>query len=868
MLYVVLIVAVVLLWMDVSRLKKRLTSLESLREGLDRATKTATQATPSQAQAPESVRGLERKPQADLDDAGLAKVAVPVQPPALPTSPVAAVDAIVWPDEVVAAAVPFVERRETRSAPDLCAANVGAAPDATDATAAPSAGGFSFVDLVKKNLFAAAGIGLLLLGFAFLFTSISWSQLLPPAARIGLVWAFAGGLSVVGIRLNSKNKLWGQIAQGGAAAVAYLATYVASASYDLLSPSVALFIFAALSTALVARALREDSKVLAGIGFLGAYAAPVLALQAQGSLGFNLGYGLVVTAAALWSSQRRRWLELAVHAHVCAAGMAALTYTGHSEPLGALAQQGFLHAYVIQFLLWCVVWMRTPPLKSTDAPVLAACCAMAGVVYLGMQSWLLGPTGFAVSGAAACLVFAVLAFKAFGPGVVRETSLVLAASSAAAAINGAGLSPLIVGMGLFAEGALLSLTASNASQVRRWLARALVVAGAFRLLVDAGVAASAGLLVASFALSLRFSTSRRDVDGWLYVAIAGISAAVAMHHLHLQPGLALSTGLAVALVMTAISFARKPASFFLPAPLGYTSLTGLAWLALAVLTAKDNVALQMAALTLTLVAALGGLHLRSRNAGSGSGLNAQAQLLVPAFALALVLMPALWAVKSSASLMLTFSLVLVGLVSFSLLEANRVLHKLSGADTATVFALNASVVSDIAAVISFLGLLPWPGQADVTMPTVLLSGLAFLAAWLSWLVYSAQGSRAVRQVVASALALVGGYAWLYELLEGLSPAQAWGVVANSALLPVLLTAVGVAYVFQNSKQGHRAAWQAAATVCVLAMVKLLLSLGAASLSPLGIAGSLLGMGALFLLAGYVAPLPPPSSESPGTLGRS
>ena len=180
MLYVVLIVVVVLLWLDVSRLKKRVTSLEASREDLDRGAQTATQATPGQAQAPASARSLERKPQANLDDVGLAKVAVPVQPPALPSYPVAAVDAIVWPEDAAAAAPPFVESRETQGASGLGAASVGAAPGATNATAVPSAGGFSFVDLVKKNLFAAAGIGLLLLGFAFLFTSISWGQLLPP----------------------------------------------------------------------------------------------------------------------------------------------------------------------------------------------------------------------------------------------------------------------------------------------------------------------------------------------------------------------------------------------------------------------------------------------------------------------------------------------------------------------------------------------------------------------------------------------------------------------------------------------------------------------------------------------------------------
>jgi drug/metabolite transporter (DMT)-like permease len=73
---------------------------------------------------------------------------------------------------------------------------------------------------------------------------------------------------------------------------------------------------------------------------------------------------------------------------------------------------------------------------------------------------------------------------------------------------------------------------------------------------------------------------------------------------------------------------------------------------------------------------------------------------------------------------------------------------------------------------------------------------------------------------------------------------------------VLVAALGVGFLFWNSRLGERTAWQAAAVICVAAMVKLLFSLGGAFLSPLGIAGALLCMGALFLLAGYLAPLPP------------
>jgi uncharacterized membrane protein len=142
---------------------------------------------------------------------------------------------------------------------------------------------------------------------------------------------------------------------------------------------------------------------------------------------------------------------------------------------------------------------------------------------------------------------------------------------------------------------------------------------------------------------------------------------------------------------------------------------------------------------------------------------------------------------------------------------------------------------------------------------VALSGLAFMACLLSW-VWRGQGIHAgVRQVAAAAVALVGVFAWGTAL--GGAPAEALQRVLASHLLPVLLTAMGVVFLFRSSRRGERATWQAAAVLCLLAMVKVLLSLGSALMSPIGTAASLLGMGALLLLAGYLAPLPPSEGQA-------
>ena len=79
---------------------------------------------------------------------------------------------------------------------------------------------------------------------------------------------------------------------------------------------------------------------------------------------------------------------------------------------------------------------------------------------------------------------------------------------------------------------------------------------------------------------------------------------------------------------------------------------------------------------------------------------------------------------------------------------------------------------------------------------------------------------------------------------------------HSILLPVLVAAVGVGCLFLSARRQRRQAWVVSAVACVLASLKLLALVGGALFSPLGAALSLLSMGGLFLLAGYLAPLPP------------
>ena len=370
-----------------------------------------------------------------------------------------------------------------------------------------SAGATALWTLLRRNLFAVSGIGLLLLGFALLLGSISWGQLLTPTARIGLVLGAALALGTLGVKLSGRQPLWAQVVQGGAAALGYLGIYVAEASYDLLSTSVAIGSFSAIAAWTVWRALNEDSKPLAAIGFLGAYAAPFLALNDQASLALHLGFGLIVTLASLWVAYRRRWVEVASQAYLCVAGLAALIYSRSHEPLAFIWQEAFLHAYAIAFVVCAVKWLRDPSCRLNDRAIAVAWLGITAGCYLALQYWLLEQAAFTWStvAIAAGLVAAGWRVRGQEPRVLGETVWVLAALYAACAVAGADVGHSLKGLGLLAEGLLLLLTVGNArSVVRVGLGRAFLGAAALLVLPVAGISdaslwAISVLLLASLA---------------------------------------------------------------------------------------------------------------------------------------------------------------------------------------------------------------------------------------------------------------------------------------------------------------------------------------------------------------------------------
>lgn len=737
-----------------------------------------------------------------------------------------------------------------------------------------SSGATALWTLLRRNLFAVSGIGLLLLGFALLLGSISWGQLLTPTARIGLVLGVALGLGTLGVTLSGRQPLWAQLVQGGAAALGYLGVYVAVASYGLLSTSVALASFSAIAGWTVWRALREDSKPLAAIGFLGAYAAPLLALNDQASLGLHLGFGLVVTVASLWVGYRRRWVEVASQAYLCVVALAALVFSRSHEPLAFVWQQAYLHAYAFAFGLCAVKWLRDPGCRPNDRAIAVAWLGITAGGYLALQYWLLeqGAFTWAMLGIAAALAAAAWQVRLQAPRVLGETVWIFAALYAACAVAGADVGHALKGLGLLAEGLLLLLTVGAApSTVRVGLGRAFLAAAAILVLpvagnAEASVWAIAVLLLASLAGSLVLSQRKRELDSSILSALAGFSvlgAASVLAARHLGPDLVdspenrtalfalLCLGISglVSAACAAVTAYRGPWKESLP----LQGMPAVFWLATVFLTSPALAAWQVLVLAVTLVAAVVGIQLigkrpREASAGLTGELRALGYLLV-------LLMPGIGAYKLLDRhgfwiQPLALSLLLLGLATYALVLSSDPVQLRRRLNVAP--ARIDKMVDRMLLPGALLCLVP---HQDYMRGGLELTGLAVAAALAVW-VLSADARKkgpvmVVAGMTAALAAVVLAYAWPHAVSD-----KAWEQVADSVALAVAWAAVAVGMLFLASKRGDRTMWQFSAAGCVLALMALAVAAGSWGFSVLGGSVALIGIGALFLLAGYLAPMPP------------
>jgi uncharacterized membrane protein len=216
--------------------------------------------------------------------------------------------------------------------------------------------------LFGGNTIVKAGVGILFVGLAFLAKFASEHVQVPVELRLAGIAAVAIVLLVIGWRLRERRAGYAQVLQGGAVAVLYLTLFVAFRFYGVLAVGPVFGLMVLVAALAAALAVLQNARSLAVIGALGGFATPLLVSTGSGNHVALFSYYLVLDlgiAAVAWF---RTWRSLNLigflGTFVVATAWGVLKY----RPDDYASSQGFLIAF---FLLFVAVMLM--PARQREA---------------------------------------------------------------------------------------------------------------------------------------------------------------------------------------------------------------------------------------------------------------------------------------------------------------------------------------------------------------------------------------------------------------------------------------------------------------------------------------------------------------------
>ena len=202
------------------------------------------------------------------------------------------------------------------------------------------------------------GIGLLLLGVAFLFIYSVERGWIGPWTRVGVGAAIGASLIVVGLRVYEDRRAFSQVLLGGGIGALYITVFAAFQMYSLLPYPVAFSLMVAVTLLAVAFSLRQDGVALSLVGALGGLGTPFLLHTDSGTLAGLVIYTCLILAGMGAVYYRKGWVSLL-----------AVSFVG--------AWMVFLVGYAEGYLF------------ATETPLDDRIVFQSGVVFAWLLFWLL-----------------------------------------------------------------------------------------------------------------------------------------------------------------------------------------------------------------------------------------------------------------------------------------------------------------------------------------------------------------------------------------------------------------------------------------------------------------------------------------------
>jgi uncharacterized membrane protein len=154
------------------------------------------------------------------------------------------------------------------------------------------------------------GIGLLILGVAFLFMLAVERGWIGPSVRVGFGLAVGGALLALGLRVGEHRRAFSRVLLGGAIGTLYMSVFAAFQLYGLVSYPVALASMIGVTLLAFSLALRQSGVTLSLIGAAGGLGTPFLLYTDSESLAGLVLYTCLVLAGTGAVYLRKGWISL------------------------------------------------------------------------------------------------------------------------------------------------------------------------------------------------------------------------------------------------------------------------------------------------------------------------------------------------------------------------------------------------------------------------------------------------------------------------------------------------------------------------------------------------------------------------------
>lgn len=371
--------------------------------------------------------------------------------------------------------------------------------------------------LIAGNIVAKVGVVVLFLGVGFLLKFAYERGMMPPELRLAGVAAIAAALFFIGWRLRERRHLYAMILQGAASGLAYLDVYFALKTYAYISPATGFGLFALLGVATTVAAVRQDAAVLAVLGLLGAFSAPILAATGSGNHVLLFSYYTLLNVLILAVSWFKAWRALNLTGWFFTFAVGVFWGANHYRPeLFATVEPFVLLFFALYLVIPILFATRQPPALRgvVDATLVFGTPAAVAVMQAGLVRDL--PYGLAWSaalGAALYALLAILVWRHENMRLLRETYLAL----------GVGLGTLAIFFAFDAYPTFALWTLEGTAILWIGLRQRHALAWRFAVLVQL---AGAFMFVLEYGQLERVHAILNDATyGCLWIAVAGLTSA-------------------------------------------------------------------------------------------------------------------------------------------------------------------------------------------------------------------------------------------------------------------------------------------------------------------------------------------------------